>query len=122
MGTKSYIAKIDIPAYSLVAFGQNDKEVTMATDATTLTIGVTGDVDVTQGNMADVTHLGDTEIKAGATIARGEAFTAKNGKAIKAQAGDIIAGYALRDAVADQVFYGVICRGQVPNASSTPQT
>mgnify|MGYP001623580683 FL=1 len=119
---KSYTASAAIPAYSLVEFASSDSEVKTALNASSLIIGVTDDIDVSQGNIADVCHCGIAEVRAGGTIAKGEAFTAQNGKAVKAKAGEITAGYVLRDAVEDQIIPAVITRGQVPPAASEEST
>lgn len=110
--TKSYIAACDIPRNSLVKFAGTHEQITLATAGTDLVIGVTTEKDVKTGQMADVKHLGTGEVRYGGIVARGESFTAgANGKAFKAEAGNIIAGYALRDSAIDDIALSVIQRG-----------
>ena len=107
---KTYTAAVDIPAYSLVKFGTDDNTVTLATAAGDDVIGVSGDVDVTAGNLADIAHLGVEQVKCGGTLTRGQAFYAgANGQAVSAESGNI-AGYVLHSASKDDVVLAVINR------------
>lgn len=116
---KTYTAAVDIPAYSLVKFGTDDNTVTLASAASDDVIGVSGDVDVTAGNLTDIAHLGVEKVKCGGTLTRGQSFYAgANGQAVAAESGNI-AGYVLRAASKDDVVPAVINRAVMPAAATT---
>lgn len=119
---KTYTAAVDIPAYSLVKFGTDDNIVTLATSAADDVIGVSGDVDVTAGNLIDIAHLGVEKVKCGGAITRGQAFYAgTNGQAVTAESGNI-AGYVLRSASKNDVVLAVINRAVMPAATTPEET
>jgi hypothetical protein len=72
---KNFIADAAIPAYSLVKFGTSDKNVTGATAATDLVIGITGELPAALGERVDVTLIGIGFVVAGAATARGAKLT-----------------------------------------------
>lgn len=120
--TKTFIAAVDIPAHRLVKFGSDDNTVTLATAGTDDVIGVSDNVDVKAGNTVDVATLGVEKVQYGGTVVRGKSITAgTGGKAVAAQAGDNVAGYALCSAVDKDIALAVMCRSIIP-AAPTQQT
>lgn len=114
---KSYTAACDIPRNSLVKFSTTEDKVTLATAAADLVLGATLNKDVKTGEIVDVRLLGLGEVKFGGTVAKGEAFCAgTGGKAVKAAAGSIVAGFSLKDAVSGDIATAIIVRSQIPAA------
>lgn len=105
MTTKTFNAGADIAAHRLVKFSDTEKTVVAATAGTDVILGVTDDVDVKEGNVADVHLAGVHKAQAGGTIAQGDKLTATaDGKAVKAEEGNNTIGIALEDATEDEYF------------------
>lgn len=116
--TKTFIAAVDIPAFRLVKFADEDNTVTLATNGKDNIIGVNANVDVKKGNAIDVTTIGIEKVQYGGTVARGANITAgTDGKAVAAKAGDITAGFALVSAVDNDIALGVFSRSVMPAAA-----
>lgn len=116
--TKTFIAAVDIPAFRLVKFAEDDNTVTLATSGTDNIIGVNANVDVKKGNTIDVTTLGIEKVQYGGTVAHGASITAgTEGKAVAAKAGDNIAGFTLVSAVDNDIALGIFCRSVMPAAA-----
>jgi hypothetical protein len=73
--TKTYRAAADISARTIVAFSA-DRTVTPASAATDLLVGVSTEVDATEGDPVDIHREGLVEVIAGDTITRGQFVTA----------------------------------------------
>lgn len=85
--TKNYVAAAAIPAYTIVKPDAAAGKVAAAAAAADKLIGVTTDVDAVLGERADVIHLGEAKVVAGAAFAAGDLLMSDaSGRAIVAAA------------------------------------
>jgi hypothetical protein len=104
---KGFYATAAIAAYSICSFTAGG--VVTASSASDPIAGFTNDIGADAGQIADITQIGLAEVRAGGTLTAGDAITSDaNGHAVKATAGDVIAGIAQTDAVTDDVI-PVLC-------------
>ena len=121
MEIKSFTAKDAIPAHRLVKFDSTGT-VALATSGSDALIGISDDIDVSAGNMADIHLLGLCKVQFGGTVAAGAVLTAgTGGKAVTAGSNDAVLGIALQAATADEIGYCVIrSLGTVPEQQEEP--
>lgn len=82
---KSFFASAAIAGHRIVAFSGTAANVTTATSATAISIGVSERMGAPIGSMVDVVQVGGYEIELGDTVTAGDPLTADaNGKGIKA--------------------------------------
>lgn len=85
--TKNYLAAAAIPAYTIVKPDAAAGKVVAAAAGADKLIGVTTDVDAVLGERADVIHLGEAKVVAGAAFAAGDLLMSDaSGRAIVAAA------------------------------------
>lgn len=85
--TKNYVAAAAIAAYTIVKPDAAAGKVVAAAAAADKLIGVTTDVDAVLGERADVIHLGEAKVVAGAAFAAGDLLMSDaSGRAIVAAA------------------------------------
>lgn len=83
--TKNFVATGAIPRRRIVKFGASDAQISLATAAADLSIGVTTEMDAADGERADVHLSGLVPVEFGGNVARGAKLTADaSGRAITA--------------------------------------
>ena len=104
----SYPTAQALGARKLVCFNAEGKLI-QATSSNDKIIGASADIDIKEGSMADVVHLGATKIQFGATISAGDFITSdENGCAKVAAQGENIVGFALEAGVSGDIKTVVI--------------
>ena len=99
----TYIASVPIAAHMPVAQAAADDQVKPAA-AGDASLGVSTEVAAVAGERCDVTLLGVSPVRYGATVTAGQRLKADaNGAAIPASAGDIAVGIALVAGVAGDI-------------------
>lgn len=84
---KNYLTAGAIPAYTIVKPGATDFQIVAAAAGADKAFGVTTDVDADSGERADVIHLGEGKVVAGAAFAAGDLLMSDgSGRAIVAAA------------------------------------
>lgn len=104
--TKNYTAGGAIGPNLLVKWGSADWKVVAAAAAADKLVGVTrANVTVANNDQVDVIVVGEYEIKAGGTIARGDAITSDaSGQGVTGSAGNGIIGFAKQAAGIGDLF------------------
>ncbi|MCG5260388.1 hypothetical protein EM868_00275 [Cupriavidus gilardii] len=92
----NFIAQGAVAAYRLVAYGDQDDTVKLATGAAGEKLrGVSCDADAADGKRVDIAQLGIAPVIYGAAVARGDRVKADaEGRAIPIAAGDAFVGVA----------------------------
>lgn len=82
---KNYVAGAAIAAYRIVKFGAADGTVVQAAAAADLSVGVSAELDVAQGERVDVVRVGHPLVEYGGNVTRGQKLTSDaQGRAIAA--------------------------------------
>lgn len=116
MFIKSYTAEAALPGRRVVKFGSLAGTIIAAAAATDAAIGISDQLDATEGQMADVIMSGSAELELAGTVAAGVAVTADAsglGVAAAAGAGNVAIGYALQAGVAGDIIDVAIARHSV---------
>lgn len=106
--SKTYVADGAVEPFRIVMFGTNDGDVSQATAATDLLVGVSGSLGAADNERIDIHRAGLVPVQFGGTVTRGAKVTANaSGKAVAAApaagANVHIIGIAEVSAVADDI-------------------
>lgn len=118
---KNYKADGAIDRYRFVKFSDADDKVSAAAAATDAIIGITTELDVTDGEKVDVVHDGLHQVKLGGSVTRGDLLTSDaNAAAVAAApasgANVVVGARALASGVAGDIIPVVICLGEIQGA------
>lgn len=110
-----FVAAALVEANRIVKFGATDGEVEHAAAATDVALGVTTFIQNAAGEVTDVQIEGTAQVKAGGTIAQGDALTSDaNGQAVVAAATQPFIGIALEPGVSGDLINVAIRPGYLP--------